>query len=41
MRPVKRQPVNKSRSSREFRSNRRETKALNVTPPPMRGGFRI
>lgn len=41
MRPTKRTPVNKSTSAKQFRSQSRTTKALNMTPPPMRGGFRI
>jgi len=41
MRPSSRRPVNKSSSSREFRNKGRTTKAANVAPPPMRGGFRL
>lgn len=41
MRPVKRYAVNKSRSARQFRGDVSRTKAANVRPPPMRGGFRL
>lgn len=41
MRPSRRSPVNKSRSARDFRSKSERTKAMNLAPPPMRGGFRI
>ncbi|WNK13027.1 MAG: hypothetical protein [Microvirus sp.] len=33
--------VNKGRSAAKFRSNIGRTKAPNVAPPPMRGGFRL
>lgn len=36
-----RSPVNKSRSAKKFRSQARRTKGANVSPPPMRGGFRL
>lgn len=32
---------NKRRSARKFRRNVGRTKAINIAPPPMRGGFRI
>lgn len=41
MRPLSRKPVSKSDSARQFRSNGRSTKAPNVAPPPMRGGYRF
>lgn len=41
MRPVKRYGVNKGSSARKFRGNISHTKAANVRPPPMRGGFRL
>lgn len=41
MRPVSRRPVNKSRSAAQFRSDSHRTKAVNLAPPPMRGGYRL
>lgn len=41
MRPVKRGSVSKGRSAAQFRGNSRRTKAANVRPAPMRGGFRL
>lgn len=41
MRPSKRSHVNKSASAREFRGKSRHTKAVNMAPPPMRGGYRF
>lgn len=41
MRPVKRYGVNKASSARKFRGDTARTKAANVRPPPMRGGFRL
>lgn len=41
MKPVKRMAVNKGRSARNFRKNTERTKAANVAPPPMRGGYRL
>ncbi|WNK13790.1 MAG: hypothetical protein [Microvirus sp.] len=38
---MKRSPVNKAKSAREFRSNTSRTKAGNLTPNPMRGGIRL
>lgn len=38
---MKRQPVNRGESAKRFRSNIRSTKAPNMSPPPMRGGFRF
>lgn len=38
---MKRRAVNKRRSSRKFRKQASHTKALNLRPTPMRGGFRI
>lgn len=39
MRPIKRRPVNKQRSSRKFANNTRRTKAANLMP--QRGGYRL
>ncbi|AXH74897.1 MAG: hypothetical protein [Microviridae sp.] len=39
--PMKRYPVNKSRSSSQFRSKSSRTRGINLAPPPMRGGFRL
>lgn len=41
MRPVKRSYVDKGRSARKFRGDTTRTKAANLRPPPMRGGFRL
>lgn len=41
MRPVKRSYVNKGRSARRFRSNTMRTRAANIRPPAMRGGYRM
>lgn len=38
---MRRQPVNKSKSAREFTQNTRRTKAANVQAGPMRGGWRL
>lgn len=40
MKPVKRVPVNKSRSAAKFRSHVSRTKGANVAGP-MRGGIRL
>lgn len=36
-----RRGVNKSRSAGKFRRDVRKTKAINVAPPPRRGGYRL
>lgn len=36
-----RKPVNKSKSAKKFRTNAAHTKAVNMTPAPMRGGYRL
>lgn len=41
MRPLARRSVSKSGSARQFRSNVSRTKAANVSPIPMRGGWRL
>lgn len=41
MRPLRRGPVNKGRSARQFRSKARKSKALNLRGAPMRGGIRL
>ncbi len=41
MRVSYRSPVGKSESAGKFRRNVGRTKALNVAPRPMRGGFRL
>lgn len=38
---MRRQPVNKAKSAREFQRNTRRTKAANVQAGPMRGGWRL
>lgn len=40
MRPLNRNPVNKNRSSSQFRNQIGKTKAANMATP-MRGGFRF
>lgn len=32
---------NKRQAARKFKSNGRTTKAVNVAPPPQRGGYRM
>lgn len=41
MRPLKRKPVGKYGSAKKFRKQVGRTKAANVRPSPMRGGFRL
>ena len=41
MKPVSRRSVNKSKSAAKFRSDSRRTKAANLAPPPIRGGYRL
>jgi len=41
MRPVSRRPVNKRKSAAKFRHHVSRTKAPNVAPPAMRGGYRL
>jgi len=36
-----RAPVNKHRSAAKFRRQVQRTKAINVSPAPMRGGIRL
>lgn len=36
-----RHPVNKGRAASKFRKAGQRTKAVNMAPPPMRGGFRL
>jgi len=38
---TKRKPVNKTESAKSFRQKSTRTKAINVAPPPMRGGWRL
>lgn len=38
--PLKRRPVDKSKSARKFRANTGKTKAANMRGP-MRGGYRL
>lgn len=38
---MKRRPVNKSKSAKEFRRNLSHTKAPNIEMGPMRGGWRF
>lgn len=38
---MRRSPVNKSTSARQFRSKSAKTKALNLRGAPMRGGIRL
>jgi hypothetical protein len=41
MKPLKRGHVSKNKSAKHFRSNVSRTKAVNLSPPPMRGGIRL
>lgn len=41
MKPVKRVPVNKAKSAKQFRKGASKTKKPNVSPAPMRGGIRL
>lgn len=41
MRPVSRKPVHKGMSARKFRHHVSHSKAANMAPPPMRGGYRL
>lgn len=38
---MKRHPVNKHKSAKQFRNNISRTKAANVQMGPMRGGWRL
>lgn len=38
---MKRQRVNKAKSARKFSQAVDKTKAINIAPPPMRGGIRL
>lgn len=38
---MRRHHVNKHASASQFRRNTRRTKAANMAPNPMRGGFRL
>lgn len=41
MKPSSRRGVSKSRSARQFRHSVGRTKAVNMSPAPMRGGIRL
>lgn len=41
MKPVKRQPVDKSKSARAFSKSSARTKVPNTVQAPMRGGWRL
>jgi hypothetical protein len=36
-----RMPVNKHKSAKQFRHNTSRTHPKNLSPPPMRGGYRM
>lgn len=36
-----RKPTNKGKSAKKFRTNAAHTKAVNMAPNPMRGGYRL
>ncbi|QXP08526.1 MAG: hypothetical protein [Arizlama microvirus] len=38
---MKRMTVNKKSSAANFRAKSSKTKAINIAPPPMRGGYRL
>lgn len=39
--PARYKVSNKRAAARKFRSQSSRTKAINVAPPPMRGGYRL
>lgn len=41
MTPLKRRPVNKGHSAKQFRKTTSRTKAANMAQAPMRGGWRL
>jgi hypothetical protein len=41
MNPLSRQSVSKRGSAKKFRGHASRTKAANLAPPPMRGGYRL
>lgn len=41
MRPLKRKPVSKSKSTRTFNNRAVRTNPINIFPNPMRGGIRL
>lgn len=41
MKHLKRKPVNKHKSAKQFRKNVSKTKKINVVAGPMRGGIRL
>lgn len=41
MKPLKRKPVNKHKSAKQFRKNTMKTKKPNMAAAPMRGGWRL
>lgn len=41
MRPLRRNKVSKYKSAKAFKSNAKRTKMANMSPTPMRGGFRL
>lgn len=41
MRPLSRSRVSKGKSAKSFRRKTKKTKAANMVPPPMRGGYRF
>lgn len=41
MRPLRRVNQNKSKASSTFKRHVGHTKAVNVAPPPQRGGYRL
>lgn len=41
MRPLSRSPSSRGAGAGKFRRNIARTKAPNMAPPPMRGGFRL
>lgn len=38
---MKRSPVNKQKSAKQFKRNVSKTKRANIAPAPMRGGIRL
>lgn len=41
MKPLKRKPINKNSSAKQFKRNVSKTKVVNIKKPLMRGGERL
>lgn len=38
---MNRRPMNRYKAARSFNKSTARTKAINIAPPPMRGGYRL